>query len=72
MDKVDAGGALWSVMTIAGPIVLALAIIYAMLRNRRSRGEKLHSEQAKRDQINADRRDEGLPPKTDPVSSDKN
>lgn len=44
----------------------------ALLRNRRSRAEKLRGEQAVRDQRDADRRAEGLPAKTEPVSSSKN
>lgn len=72
MAQADAGGALWSVITIAGPILLALAILFAMVRNRRSRAEKQRSEQAVRDQHDAARRAEGLPPKTTPVSATKN
>lgn len=70
--EADSGGALWSVITIAGPIILALVLAFAILRNRRSRAEKLRSEQAVRDQHNADRRSEGLPPKTTPVTAEKN
>jgi len=66
------GGALWGMMTIVGPIVLGLVLVFALLRNRRSRAEKLRSEQAVRDQHDADRRAEGLPAKTEPVSSSKN
>jgi hypothetical protein len=69
--ETDSGGALWSVITVLGPIVLAVALAYAMLRNRRSRAEKLRSEQAVRDQHNEERRAEGLAPKTTPVSADK-
>jgi hypothetical protein len=72
MDKVDMAGALWSVITIAGPILLAGALLYAMLRNRRSRAEKLHSERAVRDQHNSKRRAEGVPIDTTPVSAEKN
>lgn len=35
MDQVGAGGGLWSVMTIMGPILLALAIAFAISRKRR-------------------------------------
>lgn len=63
---------LWSLVTIGGPILLALAIIVAISRNRRSRSEKLDSEQAVRNQHNAERRAEGLPPETKPVSAEKN
>ena len=72
MVEESAGGALWSVITIAGPILLALALLIAIIRNRRSRSEKLESEQAVRDRHDAERRREGLPPKTTPVSAEKN
>lgn len=71
MNQSDLGG-LWSVITIAGPILLALAVIIAILRNRRSADEKRANEQALRDRHDMDRRAEGLPPKTTPVSADKN
>ncbi len=64
-------GPFWSLLTIVGPVLLALAIIVAMRSNRRSRAEKLQSEQAVRDQHNADRREEGLPPKVEPVMAEK-
>ena len=67
MDKIDTAGALWSVMAIAGPIVLALLIAFALLRNRRTRAEKERTEESLRDQHNVARRKEGLPPKTGPV-----
>jgi hypothetical protein len=70
MMQGDTGGALWGVITIAGPILLALVLAIAMLRNRRSRAEKVRSEQAVRDQHNEDRRAEGVPPKTTPVAPD--
>ena len=60
-------GGLWGVITIAGPILLAIFIIAAIMSNRRSRAEKQRSEQAVRDQHNAERRKDGAPPKTDPV-----
>lgn len=66
----DTGGGLWGVITIAGPIILALVLAFTMLRNRRSRSEKLRSEQAVRDQHNEERRAEGVPPKTTPVAPD--
>ena len=64
-------GSLWSVMTIAGPIILALAIIFAIMNNRRSRAEKERSERAVREQHDSERRREGLPPKTTPVTAEK-
>ncbi|MGZ8310881.1 MAG: hypothetical protein ACXWUP_05475 [Allosphingosinicella sp.] len=44
----DSGGFSWSLLTIVGPIVLALVIAWAALRNRSSRGEIERSEQATR------------------------
>lgn len=43
-------GGLWSIMTIVGPIVLALVLIYALLKNRRhsGRAEIERTEQATR------------------------
>lgn len=43
-------GGLWSIVTIVGPIVLALVLLYALLRNRRhsSRAEIERTEQATR------------------------
>ncbi|MEH3045939.1 hypothetical protein [Sphingomonas adhaesiva] len=43
------GDGLWSFVVIAGPIILALALLYAILRNRRSRGEEARTEQATHD-----------------------
>ncbi len=40
---------LWGVMTIIGPIVLVIAIVWAMRHNRMSREEKRRSEQATHD-----------------------
>jgi hypothetical protein len=40
---------LWGVMTIIGPIVLVIAIVWAMRNNRMSREEKRRSEQATHD-----------------------
>ncbi len=38
----------WGILTIAGPILLAAAIAWAMLHNRRSRAEKELTEEATR------------------------
>ncbi|QCB55711.1 hypothetical protein E5675_15550 [Sphingopyxis sp. PAMC25046] len=38
----------WTLMTIVGPILLALVLIWAMLNNRRSRAEKERTEEATR------------------------
>ncbi|MBL0768744.1 hypothetical protein K5P26_13445 [Sphingopyxis sp. XHP0097] len=38
----------WGILTIVGPILLAAAIAWAMLHNRRSRAEKELTEEATR------------------------
>lgn len=38
----------WSILTIAGPILLAAVLAWAMLHNRRSRAEKELTERATR------------------------
>ncbi|WP_294197113.1 hypothetical protein [uncultured Sphingomonas sp.] len=43
------GDGLWSFVVIGGPIVLVLALLFAMLRNRRSARDEAHTEQATRD-----------------------
>ena len=44
------GGGLWSVMTVVGPILLGLVLLYALLRNRqRSARQRAVTEQATRD-----------------------
>lgn len=40
---------LWGVMTIIGPIVLVIAIVWAMRHNRATRGEMRRTEQATHD-----------------------
>lgn len=45
----DLGGFNWTLLTIIGPLVLAVVIIVAMLRNRVSRNVADKSEQATRD-----------------------
>lgn len=37
---------LWSIVTIGGPIILALAILFAILNNRRSKSEEARTESA--------------------------
>ena len=44
----DVSSPLQSVMVIVGPILLALAIAWAMLRNRATRGDVKHTEEATR------------------------
>ena len=45
----DLGGFNWTLLTIIGPLVLAVAIIVALLRNRVSRDVADKSERATRD-----------------------
>jgi hypothetical protein len=58
---------LWSVMTVLGPILLGLALIYAMFRNRRDTrpGDEARSDRAAKalnDSLNReDKRREGEP-----------
>jgi len=40
----DSGGFSWTLLTIVGPVVLLLALAYALIRNRRSRIPKEVSE----------------------------
>ncbi|MEH3035199.1 MAG: hypothetical protein PGN23_01705 [Sphingomonas adhaesiva] len=40
------GDGLWSFVVIAGPIILGLALLYAILRNRRTREQEARTEQA--------------------------
>lgn len=42
-------GTLWGLMTIVGPILLGLALLWALLHNRRSREEKARTERATRE-----------------------
>lgn len=53
-------GGFWAMMTIVGPIILALAIIVAMVKNRRSKVEKDRTEDAVRRQHEEQRRKEGI------------
>jgi len=54
---------LWGIITIAGPLILAIAVLWAIAHNKRSRAEKERTEQAVRDQRNEERATEGLDPK---------
>ena len=45
----DAGGFNWTLLTIIGPLLLALVIVVAVLRNRVSRDVEEKSEKATRD-----------------------
>jgi hypothetical protein len=43
------GDSLWSLVVIAGPIVLVAALLFAIVRNRRTAREEAHTEQATRE-----------------------
>ena len=46
----DGGGFSWSLLTIVGPILLFIVLLWAVLRNRRPRKEDIdRTEQATRD-----------------------
>ena len=46
----DGGGINWSLITIVGPLLLALVVLWALLKNRKSsRGEIERTEEATRD-----------------------
>ena len=45
----DAGGASWGLITIIGPILLFGVLLWAVLRNRKSRRDIGRSERATRD-----------------------
>lgn len=45
----DGSGMGWSLMTIVGPIILAVVLIWAMMRNRTSKAELDRTERATRD-----------------------
>ena len=60
----DLGGANWTIITIVGPLLLAAVLLWAWLRNRRSRGgDADRTERATRDAYDreeeARRRDDG-------------
>ena len=42
-------GTFWGLMTIVGPILLALALLWALLHNRRSSQQKARTERATRE-----------------------
>lgn len=44
-----AGDGLWSAVVVIGPIVLVAALLFAILRNRRSPREEAHTEAATRE-----------------------
>ncbi len=60
----------WSLITIVGPILLALGLAWAMLNNRRSRAEKQRTEEATRirraEEDRASKESQGKLPEGDP------
>jgi hypothetical protein len=51
----DLGGFNWTLLTIIGPALLAVVILWALLRNRgASRGERERTEQGTRDLYRAE------------------
>jgi len=55
----DAGGFNWSLLTIVGPALLAVVILWALLRNRASRASRERTEEGTRrvyEQEEAERR----------------
>jgi hypothetical protein len=58
----DAGGFNWSLLTIVGPALLAVVILWALLKNRASRADRARTEEGTRQvyaQEEAERRDGG-------------
>ena len=58
----DAGGFNWTLLTIVGPALLAVVILWALLRNRATRGDRERTEEGTRrvyEQEEAERRDGG-------------
>ena len=45
----DLGGGNWAILNIVGPLLLAAVLLWALLRNRRSRRPDSETEQATRD-----------------------
>jgi type II secretory pathway pseudopilin PulG len=45
----DLGGGNWAIINIVGPLLLAAVLLWALLRNRRSRRDVDRTEQATRD-----------------------
>jgi hypothetical protein len=59
----DLGGGNWAIMNIVGPLLLAAVLLWALLRNRKSRRDGDRSDQATREvydrEEEARRRDDG-------------
>ena len=45
----DLGGGNWAIINIVGPLLLAAVLLWALLRNRKSRRSDVDTEQATRD-----------------------
>jgi membrane protein implicated in regulation of membrane protease activity len=45
----DLGGANWAIINIVGPAILALVLLWAVLRNRKSRDKRNESERGTSD-----------------------
>ncbi|HEY0112417.1 MAG TPA: hypothetical protein VGB59_04620 [Allosphingosinicella sp.] len=45
----DTGGGSWGIINFVGPLLLAAVLLWALLRNRSSRGEANRTEDATRD-----------------------
>jgi hypothetical protein len=55
------GGSPWSMMTVAGPVLLAIAVIYGVMRSRRRRASNDRAADNKTRQMYTGRTD-GKPP----------
>jgi cbb3-type cytochrome oxidase subunit 3 len=52
----DAGGATWGIINIVGPLLLAVVIAWAFLKNRKSRVDVDRSESATHEAYDAEER----------------
>jgi hypothetical protein len=48
-EMMDLGGGNWAILNIVGPLLLAAVLLWALLRNRKSRRGDADTEQATRD-----------------------
>lgn len=53
-------GGFWGIMTIVGPIILGIAIIWAIMHNRTSKAQKQRTEDATRRLYDQEARDDGM------------
>ena len=49
LEIMDLGGGNWAILNIVGPLLLAAVLLWALLRNRKSRRSEGETEQATRD-----------------------